>query len=275
MVAKLLVVGGGKMGEALVNGLLRASWATPSEVVVTEVSAARRAQLMAADGLGGTYAGLGIRAGELSAAEGAVVAVKPPDVEEVCRGLAAAGVPRVLSIAAGVGLRDLEQWCGEDTAAVRAMPNMAAFVGASATAVSGGARATSDDIAWAAAIMASVGTVVEVPEHLLDAVTGVSGSGPAYLFLVVEAMTEAGVLMGLPRPIAVDLVTQTLLGSARLLAETGERPETLRAAVTSPGGVTAAALRQLEASGARSAFIEAVAAAVRRSRELSSPRAAP
>jgi pyrroline-5-carboxylate reductase len=275
MVAKLLVVGGGKMGEALVSGLMRAGWATPGEVVVTEVSAARRAQLMAADGLGGRYAGLEIRAGELSAAEGAVVAVKPPDVEGVCRGLATAGVPRLLSIAAGIGLRDLEQWCGASTAAVRAMPNMAAFVGASATAVSGGSHATSDDIAWAAAIMASVGTVVEVPEHLLDAVTGVSGSGPAYLFLVVEAMTEAGVLMGLPRPVAVDLVTQTLLGSARLLAETGESPETLRAAVTSPGGVTAAALRQLEASGARSSFIEAVAAAVRRSRELSSPHAAP
>ena len=116
--------------------------------------------------------------------------------------------------------------------------------------------------------MAAVGSVEEVPEHLLDGVTGLSGSGPAYVFLVAEALTEAGVLMGLPRQVAANLVGQTLLGSARLLVESGESAESLRAAVTSPGGTTAAGLRQLEASGVRSAFIEAVAAAARRSREL-------
>jgi pyrroline-5-carboxylate reductase len=271
MTAKLLVVGGGKMGEAVVSGLLSSGWATPEELVVTELSATRRAQLMAPDGVAGRYPGLrvvgGVVGGGLPPAEGAVVAVKPADVEEVCRGLA---VGRVLSIAAGLSLSDLERWCGARTAVVRAMPNMAAFVGASATAVAAGSRAGADDVAWAAGVMGSVGTVVEVPEHLLDAVTGLSGSGPAYLFLVVEALTEAGVLMGLPRPVAAALVTQTLLGSARLLTETSDGPEALRAAVTSPGGTTAAGLRQLEASGTRSAFIEAVAAAVRRSRELAS-----
>jgi pyrroline-5-carboxylate reductase len=111
--------------------------------------------------------------------------------------------------------------------------------------------------------------VVEVPERLMDAVTGLSGSGPAYLFLVVEAMTEAGVLLGLPRPVAEDLVRQTLVGSGRLLAESGQGAAALRATVTSPGGTTAAGLRQLEAAGTRSAFIEAVAAAAQRSRQLS------
>jgi pyrroline-5-carboxylate reductase len=155
---------------------------------------------------------------------------------------------------------------------VRAMPNIAALVKAGATAISPGPSASAEDVEWAAAIMRSVGLVVEVPEKLLDAVTGLSGSGPAYVFLVVEAMTEAGVLEGLPRPIARDLVVQTLAGAAQLLSTTGQSAEELRAAVTSPGGTTAAGLRQLEASGARSAIIEAVVAASARSRELGAPR---
>ena len=148
------------------------------------------------------------------------------------------------------------------------MPNMAALVRAGATAISAGVSAAPPDVEWATGIMRSVGTVVEVPERLLDAVTGLSGSGPAYVFLVVEAMIEAGVMSGLPRPVASELVVQTLLGSARLVSETGESAEALRAAVTSPAGTTAAGLRQLEAHGVRSAFIEAIAAAVQRSREL-------
>jgi pyrroline-5-carboxylate reductase len=145
---------------------------------------------------------------------------------------------------------------------------MPALVGAGATAVAGGSRADEDDIKWACEILGSVGSVVEVAEHLLDAVTGLSGSGPAYIFLVAEALTEAGVLAGLSRPVARDLVVQTLFGSARLLAESGETAEALRAAVTSPGGTTAAGLRRLEAGGVRSAMIEAVVAAVERSREM-------
>jgi pyrroline-5-carboxylate reductase len=128
--------------------------------------------------------------------------------------------------------------------------------------------ATEDDLAWAESVLGAVGDVVRVPEPLLDAVTGLSGSGPAYVFLVAEALIDAGVLNGLPRDISVALATQTLLGAARLLAETGEPPEALRAQVTSPGGTTAAGLHVLESAGVRAAFLDAVSAATRRSREL-------
>ena len=130
------------------------------------------------------------------------------------------------------------------------------------------AAASDDDLAWAEDVLGAVGEVVRVPEALLDAVTGLSGSGPAYVFLVAEALIEAGVLVGLPRDVARTLAVQTLLGSARLLAETGEAPEALRAGVTSPGGTTAAGLRVLEQAGVRAAILDAVSAATERSRAL-------
>jgi pyrroline-5-carboxylate reductase len=148
------------------------------------------------------------------------------------------------------------------------MPNTPALVGAGAAAIAGGTRAGADDLAWAEEVLAAVGTVVRVPEHLLDAVTGLSGSGPAYVLLMVEALVDAGVLVGLPRETSAALVGQTLLGTARLLAESPEGPEALRAAVTSPGGTTAAGLRVLEDRAVRAAFLEAVAAATERSKEL-------
>ena len=266
----LLVVGGGKMGAALVDGLLSSGWRQPEQVTITEVAANRRAELSAPGGLAGRNPGLQLLDGRLPSARNAILAVKPGDAQGVCRRLGEAGVGRLLSIAAGVPLADLGSWCPSGCAVVRAMPNMAALVRASATAISAGPSAGPPDIEWATGIMRSVGTVVEVPERLLDAVTGLSGSGPAYVFLVAEAMIEGGVLSGLPRPVASELVIQTLLGSARLLSETGDSAETLRAAVTSPAGTTAAGLRQLEAHGARSALIEAIAAAVQRSRDLGS-----
>jgi pyrroline-5-carboxylate reductase len=148
------------------------------------------------------------------------------------------------------------------------MPNTPALVGAGAAAVAAGAGADEADVRWAESILSAVGTVVRVPESLLDAVTGLSGSGPAYVFLVAEALIEAGVLVGLPRDVSVSLVTQTLLGSAELLARSGESPEALRAAVTSPGGTTAAGIRALEQASVRAALLDAVAAATERSREL-------
>lgn len=260
---KLAVVGGGKMGAALVAGLLSAGWAEPSQLVVVEPVGSRRQELAA------SHPGLQLVA-EASAApaEGAVVAVRPGDVEAACRGVAAAGVGRVLSIAAGVPLARLEAWLPAGTAVVRAMPNTPALVGAGAAAIAPGQAATDDDLAWAEGILAAVGRVERVSEPLLDAVTGLSGSGPAYVFLVAEALIDAGVAAGLPRPVSHALTVQTLLGSARLLAESGDGPETLRAAVTSPGGTTAAGLGALEARAVRAAFLEAVAAATRRSREL-------
>ena len=154
------------------------------------------------------------------------------------------------------------------TVVVRAVPNTPALVGAGVAAMSGGSTAISADLDWAEGILAAVGQVVRLPERHLDAVTGLSGSGPAYVYLVAEAMIEAGVLAGLPRDVSRDLVVGTLSGSAKLLAETGDDPAVLRAAVTSPGGTTAAGLRTLEFKAVRSAFIEAVAAATERSRQL-------
>lgn len=264
----LVVVGGGRMGEALASGLLAHGW-PPADLVVVEASAARRDELadtplVVAESL---HDALERLSSGRETAVGAVIAVKPFDVETVSRQLARAGVARALSIAAGVTLDDLDAWL-DPVVAIRAMPNTPALVGSAASAVSPGRRAQAADVDWAKGILSAVGTVVELPESALDAVTGLSGSGPAYVFLVAEALIDAGVLAGLGRPVARELAIQTLLGSARLLAETGEEPAALRAAVTSPGGTTAAGLRALETAGVRSAILDAVMAATERAREM-------
>ena len=261
MTPRLVVVGGGRMGEALVAGLLAAGWASAGDVLVVEPVASRRTELSE------RYPGLGVAA-EPARGDGAVVAVKPADVEAACRALAAAGAGRVLSIAAGVPLARLEDWLGGGVPVVRAMPNTPALVGCGAAAIAPGTAAGDDDLTWAGELLSAVGSVERVDERLLDAVTGLSGSGPAYVFMVAEALIDAGVHAGLTRPVSRALVVQTLLGSARLLAESGDEPEALRAAVTSPGGTTAAGLRALEARALRSALLEAVAAATERSRQL-------
>ncbi|MEA3056758.1 MAG: pyrroline-5-carboxylate reductase [Actinomycetota bacterium] len=244
------------MGEALAGGLLRAGW---DGIGIVEKLDDRRAALNE------LLPGVEVL-GEVALADGAVVAVKPNDVATACAALK--GTPRVLSIAAGVPIAALESALEPGTAVVRAMPNTPALVGAGAAAIAAGTAAGDDDLEWAASILGAVGEVVRVPESLLDAVTGLSGSGPAYVFLVAEALIEAGVLAGLPREVSVALTTQTLLGSARLLAESGTTPEALRAQVTSPGGTTAAGLHALESAGVRAAFLDAVLAATARSREL-------
>lgn len=250
------------MGEALVGGLLASGWA-PSDLTVVESLEARRAELLA------RFEGVSVSASPMGA-DGAVIAVKPHDVAAATAATVGAGAGRVLSIAAGVTLATLEAAAGPGVAVVRAMPNTPSLVGAGTSAIAGGSAATDADLDWAEAVLGSVGTVVRVPESSLDAVTGLSGSGPAYVFLVAEALVDAGVLAGLPRPTADALVRQTLLGSARLLAESGDDPAALRAAVTSPGGTTAAGLQELERAGVRAAILEAVGAATRRSRELGS-----
>ena len=250
------------MGEALLGGLLNSGYAK-DEIVVVEPINARRAEL--ADSYGVTT--------ETSPtdSDGAIVAVKPDDVAAACGALGKAKVDRVLSIAAGVTTAQLEDALGDTTIpVVRAMPNTPALVGMGAAAIAGGNAASEDDLRWASELLSAVGTVMIVPESLLDAVTGLSGSGPAYVFFVAEALIEAGVLVGLSRPTARELAVQTLLGAATMLSDDDADPARLRADVTSPGGTTAAGLRALEQAGVRAAFLDAVVAATERSRQLGS-----
>lgn len=255
-----MIVGGGNMGAALLGGLLDVGWATAAELAVVELSADR------ANALGEMFPYVHVGSTAVGA-EGAVIAVKPPDVPAAIAAAVAAGATRILSIAAGVSLAALQDAAGGDAAVIRAMPNTPALVGKGAAAISGGEHATEEDVAWAEEILSAVGTVVRVPEKQIDAVTGLAGSGPAYVFLVAEALTDAGVLAGLARSVAEALVVQLLVGSAALLEARGD-PAGLRAMVTSPAGTTAAGLRALEEHAVRAAFIEAVMAATVRSREL-------
>ncbi len=270
--SSLLIVGGGKMGGALLGGLLDKGVLAPADVTVIEPVAERRAELEAANpglrAVGAPEPGLLEAAGDRL--PGVLLAVKPDTAEAACRALTVArvGVPRVLSIVAGMPCQRLEMALGGEPVVIRAMPNVAALVGTGVAAMSGGSFATSHDLAWAHDILSAVGTVVRLPEHQLDAVTGLSGSGPAYFFLVAEALIEAGVQMGLTRDVSRTLVVETMRGSAALLSQTGRDPESLRAEVTSPAGTTAAGVRTLEARAVRSAFMEAVAAATERSRHL-------
>lgn len=249
------------MGEALVGGLLDAGDLQPADVRVVEAMPDRR------DALQARFLGVDI-ADAPASAEGTVIAVKPGDVTTACAAVADAGTGRVLSIAAGVTIATLEAALAPGTAVVRAMPNTPALVGAGAAAIAGGRAAAEEDLSWAESLLGAVGTVVRVDEALLDAVTGLSGSGPAYVFLVAEAMIDAGVQAGLPPGVSEQLAIQTIFGAGALLARREDGPDALRAAVTSPGGTTAEGIRTLEQHGIRAAFVEAVAAATERSRQL-------
>jgi pyrroline-5-carboxylate reductase len=251
------------MGEALLAGLLAAG-RTPSSIGVAEADPGRRADL--------ERRFPGVVCGDAPmACDGAVIAVKPPDAPAACAALAPFGPRRVLSIAAGVTTARLEEALGGSVAVVRAMPNTPAQVGAGASAVAPGAHATDADLEWAEELLGAVGVVVRVDEDQLDAVTGLSGSGPAYVFLLVEALIDAGVRQGLPVEVAGELVVQTIAGAAQLLAATGASGTDAhehRLAVTSPQGTTAAGLAVLEVRDVRAAVAEAVAAATERSRQL-------
>ena len=265
---RVSLLGGGKMGEALLAGMLDGGY-EPADLCVAEADPDRRRHLES------TFVGVRVvpaSSWALPDADVVIVAVKPGDVAEALGGSidGLANDALVLSIAAGVTIRELEALV-PGRPVVRAMPNTPALLRSGASAIAGGSNSTVVHIALASRLLGAVGTVVEVPEDQLDAVTGLSGSGPAYVFLVAEALIEAGVLAGLSRDVSIGLVTQTLLGSARLLAEGDSTAEQLRAAVTSPGGTTAAGLRALEAHGIRAALLEAVMAATQRSRELGAP----
>jgi pyrroline-5-carboxylate reductase len=261
---RLALLGGGRMGEALIGGLIEAGW-EPEHLAVAEVDPERRRSLEE------RFPGVRVApspAWSVADADAVVVAVKPGDVTGALdQALPSLGADTlVVSIAAGVRISTVEA-AAPGRPVVRAMPNTAALVGRAATAIAPGRHADESHLMLAERVLGAVGVVVRVPESHLDAVTALSGSGPAYVFLVAEALVDAGVLAGLPRPVAETLTRETLLGAATLLA-TGESPEGLRAGVTSPGGTTAAGLHVLEQRGVRGAILDAVRAAAARSREL-------
>ena len=263
---KLVIVGGGRMGLALAEGLIAAQWCPASALAVVEVSAEQRRVI--GDRLLGVTVLAALELEHVSPSTGVVLCVKPDQAEGAVRMVGACGATRLLSVVAGLSTDRLEAAAVAPVAVVRAMPNTPVLVGKGASAIAGGSRVTKDDLDWAESILGAVGRVVRVSERNIDAVTGLSGSMPAYLYLVVESLIEAGVHQGLSREVSRALVTSTFEGSAALLIQSGETPEELRAQVTSPGGTTAAGLRTLEGRAVRAAFLEAVVAAAERSRQL-------
>lgn len=266
MAYKLIIAGAGRMGSALAAGLLGAAWCQGEELALVARSVETR------EALAGRFRGVAVFASleqvDVDESTGLVLAVKPDQAEGVARLAGAVGVRRVLSVVAGLSSARLEGCFPQPVAVVRAMPNTPVVIRQGVSAMAGGSHVTSADLDWAESILGAVGTVVRVTEKNLDAVTGLSGPMPAYLYLVVEALIEAGVHQGLSRDVARTLVIDSFAGSGALLKETGELPEVLRAQVTSPGGTTAAGLRALEQHAVRGAFIDAVAAAAERSRQL-------
>ncbi len=254
------------MGSALVEGLLGARWCAPADLAIVENAAHRRAQLAAQ--FPGVTVLAALELDHVGPTTGVVVSVKPDHAEGVARICAVCGARRLLSVVAGWSTQRIEMAFQAPVAVVRAMPNTPVLVRRGVSAIAGGSHVSASDLDWAESILGAVGSVVRVSERDLDAVTGLSGSGPAYFYLVVEAMIEAGVHQGLSREVSRQLVVGTFEGSAALLASTGQSPEELRSQVTSPGGTAAAGLRMLEGRAVRAAFLEAVAAAAERSRQL-------
>jgi len=260
---KLQFIGGGKMAEALLGGMIATGWAAAEEIHVVEPSAERQAILSDA------HPAMSIGDAPVAGVD-AVLAVKPQIAPEVFPGLAAASVPRLLSIAAGITTAAMEAVLPAGTVVVRSMPNTPALVGQGMAAIAPGAHAGDDDLVWATSILSAVGRVVTVAESDLDAVTGVSGSGPAYVFHLAEALTAAGIAQGLSSEVADTLTRQTLLGAATLLSDSGEDPAQLRINVTSPNGTTQAGLEVMYERGFAEVIDAVVAAATARSAELGS-----
>jgi len=258
------ILGAGVMGETLLSGLLRSGWRN-GDLLITDRRPERRTELVERYGVDAvTNEAAAARADTL------VLVVKPQDMAALLAEIEphVTADRLVVSLAAGVTTAAIEDRLVDGVAVVRVMPNTAALVDEGMAAVAGGTHATDEQVEIAASFLRSTGRVLRVPESQLDAVTAISGSGPAYIFFVVEAMIEAGVHLGLPRTTATELVVQTLVGSAKLLRETGQHPVVLREQVTSPAGTTAAAVRELEAHRVRAAFLTAMEAARDRSRAL-------
>ncbi len=263
---KIAVLGGGNMAEALIKGLLASGTVKPDHILVMDVSPDRLALLKK------TYNILPRQSNADAAREAGVIilSVKPQVISKVLADIAAVvdDTKLVVSIAAGIAIELIEKALSNKARVVRVMPNAPALVLAGAAAISGGKNATNDDLALTQGVFNSVGRAVLVEEKLMDAVTGLSGSGPAYMFLVLDALSDAGVKMGLPRPLALELAAQTMYGSAKMVLETREHPGKLRDMVTSPGGTTIEGLHALEKGRLRATLMNAVEAATARSKEL-------
>lgn len=263
---KIGLIGGGNMGEALIRGLLQSGRFEADQIMVSDISQDRLDYLQSTYQLP-TFVDNGKVAGN---SDVIILAVKPQQMGDVLADISAGvkHLPLVISVAAGVTIATIEQGLGTSVPVIRVMPNTPALVLTGASAIAGGAHASGDHMAMARMLFESVGLVVEVDEANMDAVTGLSGSGPAYVYLFMEALIDAGVLMGLSRPVARDLAVQTTLGAAKLAATSDSHLAALKDQITSPGGTTIHGLTVLEEGGMRGMLMEAVAAATRRSAEL-------
>ena len=265
---RIAVLGAGKIGEALISGLLSSGWRTPDDIIASSRRAERVAELHERHGIVAT---LSNDEAVLGAAL-VVIAVKPQDIESLLGeiGHLIADDQTILSIAAAIPTATIERHLAPGVPVVRAMPNTPSVVHEGVAGLCAGAHADDAHVTLAEEALAHLGAVVRVPEKLMDAVTAVSGSGPAYFALLAEAMIEAGLLLGLSREISTQLVVQTMLGTAQQMRDLKMHPVELREMVTSPGGTTIAAIRELEIAGVRAAFLNAIQAAMVRSRELAS-----
>jgi pyrroline-5-carboxylate reductase len=264
---RIAIIGGGRIGEALLSGLLSSGWRSPGEIVVTSRSESRVAALRERHGVEATTSNPdAVRGAEL-----VVVAVKPQDIDTLLAeiGPLLSADQTVLSVAAAIRTQHIEERIADGVPVVRAMPNSPSTVHEGMAGICAGAQAGDAQLALAEEALLHLGRVVRVPESSMDAVTALSGSGPAYFALLAEAMIEAGILLGVSREISTTLVVQTMLGTAKQLRDEGMHPVELRESVTSPGGTTIAAIRELEQHGVRAAFLNAIQAAMNRARELS------
>lgn len=263
---KVAVIGVGKLGEAILGGALKAGALDAANVVVTARRASRAAEMAEK---------YGCRAGtdNPAAAAGAdvvLLAVKPFNIHDVCHEIRDAVRPGqvVISVAAGVSTEAMERVLPPDVAVIRAMPNTPCLLNAGATALAAGSHASDADLDLADEIFRAVGRCVRLDEKHMDAVTGLSASGPAFIYVVIESMAEAGVKVGLPRDVATELAAQAVFGSAKMVLETGEHPALLKDLVTTPAGCTVDGLLELEAGGLRVTLIKAIVEATRRAAEL-------
>lgn len=264
----IAVIGAGNIGRALIGGLLKGDYLSPEQVRATRRNAMALGELQSA------FPGIQTGTDNVEAVQGAsvvVLAIKPQNAGEVIEEIRhhVDEQTMIVSALAGVTTEALQQTFGQHLPVVRSMPNTPMLVDEGATAIAGGRFTTAEHLTIARHMFEAVGKVEEVPEYLMDAVTGLSGSGPAYVYMFIEALTDAGVKQGLPRPTAFRLAAQTVFGAAKLVLETGKHPAILRDEVTTPGGTAIAAVAELESHGLRTMLINAVATATQRSKELS------